>query len=741
MQLLASEEKFSALAAIFGKSSCPELAAEAHTAVSYHNRTPSFAEEWKVRLPNRINKQTHLLFTFIHVHTKQKGGGGGVLDKVGGAADKGGSAGGSSGVEEVVGYTWLPLWRDDRLQTGTFSLPVLAEAPSAGYSFLSPTTGDSLGPGFKWIDSHRPLFTVHLEAYSSIFAQDAAVDRFFRISASLDSQAHVASYLHSANFVEEFSRAISGLVGAGTDSLVKFVHLILNRLLLLMVRPPQIFANSGNGKGSGGKSNHHAHAHHSIKAFQTLVFETVVAIVGKINGALYYVGELPGRTAAARTGVLATYIHYQAVFPQPEVRFTSSNSAENRSSYQQLVQHNHHHHHHHRFSGLLHGSESSDNGHFVSRTFHEELLQQWLNCSSGSSGSNSSSSTSNGSSGSPGNEMPAVREKLYENASFFFDALFRSLCVHLSLNGGFLLPPRKRLSKGFLLSLEELGRTIGEYVFGELKQRTSCTGNADTAGNGNGDYHPDSSSATSPTSPTTPNALHNTSHLLQNLNTAYAFFLRDLLSVADRNYVLNCLVKGYIRKLCSVSAPQHSQTSNGGNSGITTSTASFGYSTVSAEASLNSARQLADGLFELRVDFLRVLAGHEHFVALNLPFGTPLFSALEQTMLEGGCGGGNLHGNYHNSSSHFSPSSSFAKAMLNSSLFSHSIFDRIRPYAELTDDYRRQHWPLGLVFCTLVDGFTRAKAGLQLKAANLLRALMTAHDWDRRYKGLYKCFL
>lgn len=200
----------------------------------------------------------------------------------------------------------------------------------------------------------------------------------------------------------------------------------------------------------------------------------------------------------------------------------------------------------------------------------------------------------------------------------------------------------------------------------------------------------------------------------------------------DRNFVLNQLVKGYIRKLCSVaSLPQSSQNSASSSSCLTT-TANFSY-TVNAEATLASSRALADCLFELRVDFLRVLSGHEHFVALNLPFGTPLYSALEQTMLEtSSSGGGNVPHHTHSSSA------SFAKAMLNSSIFSHSIFDRIRPFAELTDDYRRQHWPLGLVFCTLVDSFTRTKATLQLRAANLLRSLMTSHDWDQRYnKGKF----
>lgn len=583
---------------------------EAYTAINYHNRSPNFSEEFKLRLPTKINKQTHLFFTFVHVHTKQKS---------------------DAPMDEVVGYTWLPLWRDDCLQTGTFALPVLADAPTAGYSFLTPCT-DSL-PNVKWIDNHKPLFVVHLDSYSSIFAQDAHVDRFFRITSSLDSQAHMASYLHSANFYEEFSRAISGLANANTDSLVKFVHLILNRLIQLMVRPPQIFSNQKSIPSS-------------MKPLQTLIFETAILIVSKINSALY-----SDIFSEIRSGILSTFIHYQAVFPQPEVRFTSDNS--------------------YRYSGIMHGStcheppnHSVDSG---SRSFYEELLQQWLTASE------------------------TVRDKLFDNANFFFDLLFKSMCIHLSLNGGFLLPPRKRLSKTFLLSLEELVRLIGEYVYGEVKRNSSRN----------------SSQTSSPASPSA-----QARNRLPNLNQSFAFFIRDLLTVVDRNFVLSQLVKIYIRKLSS-SMPLSTSSS----------TSTFNY-TVAAEASMN-AKNIGDSLFELRVDFLRVLSGYEHFVAINLPFGTPLFTALEQCLAEGS--GNNAHV--------FSPSSSFAKAMLNSSIFSHSIFDRIRPYAELTDDYRRQHWPLGLVFCTLVDSFTRTKTHLQLRAANLLRSVMTSHDWDQRYKG------
>lgn len=659
IQLFSSEEKYSLLSVIFGKSSCPELSQEAYTCVNYHNRNPNFNEEFKLRLPTKINKQTHLLFTFIHVHTKPKSDG--------------------TPVDEPVGFTWLPLFRDDCLQTGTFQLPVLAEMPAAGYSNFSPTSLDSM-TACKWIDNRKPLFTVHLDSYSSIFAQDAHIDRFFRITSSLDSQEQLGSTLHSTNMYEEFIKAIQGLIQANTDSLVKFVHLILNRLILLMVRPPRMFSNSQMSNSS-------------TKSIQAYIFDTMMAVVGKINGSLY------DEYFKMKSGILATFIQYQAVFPQPEVRFNEENgdsspvsAIENHSgstdsgissssnsikvTYETMIYTKSHR------NGSGNGSKLTDfmfthsrnvdappsqaqkcSVEFVSRSFHEEMLQQLISASE------------------------STRDKVFENAHFVFDAIFKSLCVHFSLNNLFSVSPRARLTKSFMNNLNELTRIIAEYIV-TVTKKTS-----------NQQESPSLSSQFKET------------YLITNLNQSFAFFIRDLISIVDRQFVFN-LIKIFTCKM-SVVMPKSN---------------SFQYATTKPEySSANNSHNFVDNLFEFRIDFLRIVCGHEHFVALNLPFATPLFTALEQPISQAP--------GSSSTSFPFSPSSSFAKVMMNSSIFSNSIFDRIRPYAELTDEYRRQHWLVGLVFCTLVDSFTKKKNSLQLKSANLVRFLLTSYDWDVRFKG------
>ena len=110
------------------------------------NRSPSFYDEMKVRLPAKLSDSHHLLFTFYHVSCQRK------LEL-------------GTQLETVVGYTWLPMLRDGRLLTGEFCLPVSIEKPPSHYSMLHP---EVQLPNMKWVDNHKGLFTVTIDAVSSI---------------------------------------------------------------------------------------------------------------------------------------------------------------------------------------------------------------------------------------------------------------------------------------------------------------------------------------------------------------------------------------------------------------------------------------------------------------------------------------------------------------------------------------------------------------------------------------------
>lgn len=63
---------------------------------------------------------------------------------------------------------WLPLFQENRLLAGEMILPVMMEPPPDNYSYITP---DVLLPGTKWVDNHKGIFTVHLEAVTSVHTQ------------------------------------------------------------------------------------------------------------------------------------------------------------------------------------------------------------------------------------------------------------------------------------------------------------------------------------------------------------------------------------------------------------------------------------------------------------------------------------------------------------------------------------------------------------------------------------------
>ena len=74
---------------IHGKSHGSEFLNEVFTAVTYHNKTPDFYEEVKIKLPSNLREHHHILFTFYHISCQ-------------------GQRKDGSQIEVPVGYTWIP---------------------------------------------------------------------------------------------------------------------------------------------------------------------------------------------------------------------------------------------------------------------------------------------------------------------------------------------------------------------------------------------------------------------------------------------------------------------------------------------------------------------------------------------------------------------------------------------------------------------------------------------------------
>ncbi|CAN8028774.1 unnamed protein product, partial [Ixodes persulcatus] len=130
------------------RSGCSDFLNVAYKASKFHNLSPDFQDEVKVKLPARLTDRHHLFFTFYHISCQRK------MEQ--------------TPTETPIGYTWFPLYHDGHLQTGDHMLPVMLEHPPASYSFLTPSVQI---PNTKWVDGHKGLFDVSLHAASTVHPQ------------------------------------------------------------------------------------------------------------------------------------------------------------------------------------------------------------------------------------------------------------------------------------------------------------------------------------------------------------------------------------------------------------------------------------------------------------------------------------------------------------------------------------------------------------------------------------------
>ncbi|XP_023230631.1 dedicator of cytokinesis protein 7-like [Centruroides sculpturatus] len=118
----------------------------------------------------------------------------------------------------------------------------------------------------------------------------------------------------------------------------------------------------------------------------------------------------------------------------------------------------------------------------------------------------------------------------------------------------------------------------------------------------------------------------------------------------------------------------------------------------------------AGHLITLKLEFLRIICSHEHFVTLNLPFATPV-SPSPAT----------------------SPCPSVASSISQSSFVSTSTLTEKGNFAELSVEFRQQHFLVGLVLSDLATVLEINNPAVHAKAVNTIRNLLTCHDWDPRF--------
>ncbi|XP_026638060.1 dedicator of cytokinesis protein 7 isoform X1 [Microtus pennsylvanicus] len=654
VQFMYGEDPSNAMPVIFGKSSCSEFSKEAYTAVVYHNRSPDFHEEVKVKLPATLTDHHHLLFTFYHVSCQQKQ---------------------NTPLETPVGYTWIPMLQNGRLKTGQFCLPVSLEKPPQAYSVLSPEVPL---PGMKWVDNHKGVFNVEVVAVSSIHTQDPYLDKFFALVNALDEHMFPVRIgdmrIMENNLENELKSSISALNSSQLEPVVRFLHLLLDKLILLVVRPPVIagqIVNLGQASFEAMASiinrlhknlegNHDQHGRNNLLASY-----------------IYYVFRLPNtypNSPSPGPGGLGGSVHYATMArsavrpaslnlnrsrslsnsnpdisgtptsPDDEVRSiigskgldrsnswvntgpkaapwgsNPSPSAESTQAMDRSCNRMSSHTETSSFLQTLTGRLPTKKGKedelekLSLLLFHEELALQWVVCSG------------------------SVRESALQQAWFFFELMVKSMVHHLYFNDKLDAPRKTRFPERFMDDIAALVSTIAGDVVTRFQKDTE---------------------------------------MVERLNTSLAFFLNDLLSVMDRGFVFS-LIKSCYKQVASklYSLPNPSV------------------------------------LVSLRLDFLRIICSHEHYVTLNLPCSLLTPPA--------------------------SPSPSVSSATSQSSGFSTNVQDqKIANMFELSLPFRQQHYLAGLVLTELaliLDPDAEGLFGLHKKVINMVHNLLSSHDSDPRY--------
>ncbi|XP_030229447.1 dedicator of cytokinesis protein 7 isoform X18 [Gadus morhua] len=588
VQFMNGEDPSNALPVIFGKSSCADFYKEAYTSVVYHNRSPDFHDEIKIKLPASLSDHHHILFTFYHVSCQQKQ---------------------NTPLETPVGYTWIPMLQSGRLRTGHFCLPVSLEKPPQSYSVLSP---DVALPGMKWVDNHRGVFNVEVVTVSAIHTQDQYLDKFFALVHALDEHMFPVRIgdmrIMENNLEAELKTSIAALSSSQLEPVVRFLHLLLDKLVLMVVRPPVIAGQIVNlGQAS---------------------FEVMASVVNRLHKYLDSSQDMHGRnsllssyityvfrlphtdpnspspdtnTDATGPGALGGSVHY-ATMARSAVRPASLNLNRSRSLSNSNPD----------ISGTPTSPDDEVRSIIGSKLFHEELALQWV-VSSGS-----------------------VREGALQQAWFFFELMVKSIIHHLYFAQRLESPRKNRFPERFMDDITALVSTIA----GDIVSR----------------YQKDL-------------------ELVERLNTSLGFFLNDLLSVMDRGFVFS-LIKTYWKQVSTKLYAQQNPT-----------------------------------LESLRLDFLRIVCSHEHYVTLNLPCSLLTPPA--------------------------SPSPSVSSATSQSSGFSTHVQDqKIANMFELSIPFREQHFMAGLVLSELsviLEPDNEVMFGLHKKVVNVVHNLLSSHDSDPRY--------
>ncbi|XP_072289223.1 dedicator of cytokinesis protein 8 [Eucyclogobius newberryi] len=617
MQFMSGEDPSCSMAVIFGKSSGPEFVREVYTPVTYHNKSPDFYEEVKIALPAHLTERHHLLFTFYHISCQQK-------------QNQSGSC------ETLIGYSWLPMLHSDRLQAGQFCLPIVLDRLPINYSLHPPEKLPPQVPPVKWMESHKGLFNLEIQAMSSVHTQDNHLERFFTLCHALEGGATFPLRVRDEKIPEnklehELKLGIISLSSSSLEPLVSFLHLVLDKLFTLIMQPMFIAGQTAN--------------------LAQIAFESVVSIINSLHNSQELSRDQQGRNC-----LLATYLYWVFCLPDPPVEH-SSGSVSSMPSVEPL-----------RFSTMGRATAASVGSMLLESRIRSssnpdipaphnsaednEVQSILLGKGHNSPGSRMSTYVTGNNQNGPGGTRPSnrklfheelalqmvvstgvCRENSYKYAWFFFELLVKSMAQHVSQLDKKNVPRRSRFSDRFKDDITTIVSVVTAEICTILVKQQKEVEQA------------------------------------EKVNISLAFFLYDLLSLMDRGFVF-LLVKNYCNQMSSKSVSMPT-------------------------------------LISMRLEFLRILCSHEHYLNLCLFFSSP-------------------------ASAPASPCPSISSQSSGSCSFQEQ--QRILALFDLSHEFKQQHYLTGLLLTELSAALDMESEGakVQRTAINAVYSLLCSHDLDHR---------
>ncbi|MBZ3869959.1 Dedicator of cytokinesis protein 7, partial [Sciurus carolinensis] len=298
---------------------------------------------------------------------------------------------------------------------------------------------------------HVPPAAITTLARSAIFSitypsqdvflviKDPYLDKFFALVNALDEHMFPVRIgdmrIMENNLENELKSSISALSSSQLEPVVRFLHLLLDKLILLVVRPPVIagqIVNLGQASFEAMASiinrlhknlegNHDQHGRNSLLASY-----------------IYYVFRLPNsypNSPSPGPGGLGGSVHY-ATMARSAVRPASLNLNRSRSLSNSNPD----------ISGTPTSPDDEVRSIIGSKLFHEELALQWVVCSG------------------------SVRESALQQAWFFFELMVKSMVHHLYFNDKLDAPRKSRFPERFMDDIAALVSTIASDIVSRFQK-------------------------------------------------------------------------------------------------------------------------------------------------------------------------------------------------------------------------------------------------------------------------------